>query len=489
MNQFLILLLSLSAGGAIITGFLLLGERLFGKKVTRVFTYYAWLAVLLRLCIPFGIVCHLLPNDWSVSQFVPSPDPATFTLVELYGMPDQGSNHISLPNPSRAAGTVELTGPATLAAHETISSNDEPAGSSAPTWGLLKKAHFWLAVWALGVIVFMWRYLWNYRKFIRALRQNLLPADDADIAVFAEWKESKRVTLQRSSSVAGPVLVGLLRPMLVLPAAPYVANGKEDALRDVLRHELIHYRRRDLYYAWFTALASCLHWFNPIMPLVRRKINNYRELACDEAVLRSLTSAERQRYGETLLNQAGASILPTGAPITGICESKIFLKERLLSIRDYRPRTIVELAISALLALFLIVSTSVMAGEVNRAEPYPIPVTAQEAMESLTGSILLHLSPGGESTTPAFQFMLPDYENTADFRISITGHTVAEGGGSLSVAWFDEYENLWAPGVYTFCPNDWQKFSDLVFTASLAGAKSFRLDLLSLYQQIGANQV
>lgn len=59
--------------------------------------------------------------------------------------------------------------------------------------------------------------------------------------------------------------------------------------------------RHDLLYKWLTAAVTSLHWFNPLMYLVRREVARRCELSCDEAVLHTLDQRGRRRYGETLL--------------------------------------------------------------------------------------------------------------------------------------------------------------------------------------------
>jgi len=76
-----------------------------------------------------------------------------------------------------------------------------------------------------------------------------------------------QVRLEESPLVNTTLLVGALRPVIVLPCG----ITQEECLRDILAHELTHARRHDLLYKWFAAAVTSLHWFNPLMPLVRRR--------------------------------------------------------------------------------------------------------------------------------------------------------------------------------------------------------------------------
>lgn len=78
----------------------------------------------------------------------------------------------------------------------------------------------------------------------------------------------------------------------------------ENALRHALLHELVHYRRRDLWLNALLLLVKSLYWFNPLMWWMEKLAIRDTELACDEEVLRLLPPEEHALYGETVLSAA-----------------------------------------------------------------------------------------------------------------------------------------------------------------------------------------
>lgn len=76
------------------------------------------------------------------------------------------------------------------------------------------------------------------------------------------------------------MLIGVVRPVIVLPR-----EVEQERLGDILAHELTHARRHDLLYKWFAVAVTGLHWFNPLMMVVRRQLNRACELSCDAAVV------------------------------------------------------------------------------------------------------------------------------------------------------------------------------------------------------------
>lgn len=109
---------------------------------------------------------------------------------------------------------------------------------------------------------------------------------------------------------AGPAVIGLIAPRIVLPAE---GRGYTPAERELIRaHEREHVARKDPRAAAAVAAIQCLCWFNPLVHLAAYLLRLDQELACDAAVIRSRPGA-RTLYGQTLLKtQLAATPLPFG---------------------------------------------------------------------------------------------------------------------------------------------------------------------------------
>jgi len=121
----------------------------------------------------------------------------------------------------------------------------------------------------------------------------------------------------RASSAAvsedAPAVRGVLRPRISLPPGiESVLTAAE--LEAVLLHERTHARRRDNLIRLVHEVGACVFWFHPLVWLAGSRLSLYRELSCDESVIRrsrgrELVSAlmKLTNPSETLLLQAGAS--------------------------------------------------------------------------------------------------------------------------------------------------------------------------------------
>jgi beta-lactamase regulating signal transducer with metallopeptidase domain/Flp pilus assembly protein TadD len=143
------------------------------------------------------------------------------------------------------------------------------------------------------------------------------------------------VRLLRSAEISVPVVWGIRRPMLLLPASS--SSWTAERLRVVLLHELAHVKRWDGATLLVTRAAVAMFWFHPLMWVLERISRNECERACDDLVLES--GARPSDYAEHLLSIARA--LPHTDPfrsVTLAMSRRSQLEGRLLSILQPRTR-------------------------------------------------------------------------------------------------------------------------------------------------------
>jgi beta-lactamase regulating signal transducer with metallopeptidase domain len=106
----------------------------------------------------------------------------------------------------------------------------------------------------------------------------------------------RRVRLVVTNSRLGPAVIGLFRPLIVLPTV--ITNTRTVAeLEPILAHELIHIRRGDLWFGLFQLLTSVVWWFHPLVWFTGRRLKLEIEQCCDEEVLAGLNCDPRVYAG------------------------------------------------------------------------------------------------------------------------------------------------------------------------------------------------
>lgn len=116
-----------------------------------------------------------------------------------------------------------------------------------------------------------------------------------------EMGVSRRVLLGMSDRVAAPLVVGVMRPMILLPMS-VVSSLSVDQLEFVLLHELAHVRRHDNLINLFQRFVEAIAFFHPAAWRISAWVRLEREHCCDAAVLSRRSS--RSAYAETLASLA-----------------------------------------------------------------------------------------------------------------------------------------------------------------------------------------
>ncbi len=168
----------------------------------------------------------------------------------------------------------------------------------------------------------------------------------------------RKVIVRKSSITRSPIMMGIFKPVLVLPDVLLTS----EQLDNILAHEMTHFRRNDILYKWFVAFVKCIHWFNPMTYFVSRQVNIWCEISCDLAVVEQMNKEEEISYINTIL-----ALLSTGKskniPLTtGMLGSKEALKRRFLMIKNKKSIRGKAKLVSGVVAAAVLVSTIGVSG-------------------------------------------------------------------------------------------------------------------------------
>ena len=283
--------------------------------------YCLWCLVLVKLCVPPSLalvtgVGGLLPTAAPVAQ--PAAAPARLAPAEA-GRPEAGG-----------VGSTAIAGkmPAPPSAVP------QPVAPAPFPWKSLA-----LALWAAGLLAMASLLALQYALIRRRLVRGSAVTDAATLALLDEARSAlggrRRVGLVTVDGIGSPVLFGLLRPRIVLPASALALPAEE--LRPILLHELAHLRRRDLWVNWAQAVLQSVYWFHPAVWLANARLRRERELIVDDMVLARL-GGERTAYGASLVSVLKASarrrMLTPG--YVGIAEPPGSVSARVRRILDGR---------------------------------------------------------------------------------------------------------------------------------------------------------
>jgi len=109
---------------------------------------------------------------------------------------------------------------------------------------------------------------------------------------------SKPVVLLESSLAEAPVVIGLLRPVILVPAG-LLTGLPADQIEAILLHELAHIRRRDYLVNLMQTVVESLLFYHPAVWWVSGLIRAERENCCDDMVV--ATDGDAHRYAAALV--------------------------------------------------------------------------------------------------------------------------------------------------------------------------------------------
>jgi len=220
--------------------------------------YHAHLALLLALPLSLALAPF-------ASWLIPTPEAVTFA-----------GDLLDLPLPAVEPIPVEVS-------PDAVAPSAEALGFG---WGVTHWIGV-LTVLAAGCAVLLLIRLAYLTYGLRRFRRRLSPVDAASVRSLCDGLAREMgvrvpVALYSTQDETTPMTFGWQRPVIVLPEA---LLGDAPALRLTLLHELVHVRRRDYVVGWVVRIVHGLFAVHPGVWVLRRRIDQYREISCDAETL------------------------------------------------------------------------------------------------------------------------------------------------------------------------------------------------------------
>ena len=157
-------------------------------------------------------------------------------------------------------------------------------------------------IWICGMAVQLIHQIRLERKIRRKLA-NRMECGKTVRQIFEEQcRELKlkpgKVRLYQSYNTDIPRMMGLFRPVVILPVNDY----SEEDLRVILTHELIHVSQKALWVRKLAQICLIIHWFNPTVWKCRKEIVRWTEYSCDASAAAKLKGLD---YYHVIFRHAG----------------------------------------------------------------------------------------------------------------------------------------------------------------------------------------
>lgn len=197
-----------------------------------------------------------------------------------------------------------------------------------------------LAVWLVGAVGLLLRLAGG--KFLghwgawKAPEINDKGFMDTVEQVARQFGVTERITILESNRFNVPFVTGILRPRLIMPS--HAKTWPSQRLKNILRHELAHVKRKDILIQFLAQVVCCIYWVNPLVWILERQLFLERERACDDMALgQDIKASEYAGHLMEVLEEMGSKTNYNLWVITAMAEGTDF-KDRILSILNPTAR-------------------------------------------------------------------------------------------------------------------------------------------------------
>ncbi|MDR3594849.1 M56 family metallopeptidase [Clostridium sp.] len=348
-------ILQISLAGSVLFLFLCVFNPFIKKTFSATWNYYMLVITLLVFIVPIGSFVKL-PSVTIYKNYLPAQNTSKILHLSKQNL-SQDNNEITSKQITNNNGS-EL---------KSTSEEQVDLGKSKEMLQIFNK-EILLYVWMLGVIIFIGKEAYAYIYFHKKLKSISNIIDDESIINTLEKCKRKlningKIVLKECLHIKSPMITGIFAPVITIPKM----NQDLDKLEIIFIHELIHYKRKDLWIKITALIANVINWFNPVVYILRNKINIICELSLDEQLIKNMDKSKRKYYGEIILEQIEYSQNKSLALGASVCKSRKELETRLKKIVFFKKSRKLIIGISFVVAM-MFTSTSLFAANAVFAE-------------------------------------------------------------------------------------------------------------------------
>lgn len=304
-----------------ITGLaILIIKSILNKKINKKYAYLLWMILIVKLVMPFGPESNLsLFNKIPVSI---NKNVNSTSQIKIHTYIEENYNANSDTPTSREEAS-------SISSAEAINDSNS----------FINIVPF---IWITGAILTLGAHIIFYLFFLKHMWKN--SREDKKYLEKVLLNCQKRLHIKRKIQVviddmiSSPSLIGIWKVKILMPST--LIDLSENQLQHIFLHELCHYKNKDTIINNIIIFLQCVHWFNPLMWFLFKKMKNDMEMACDERVLSVLQEEEHNKYGLTMLTVLEKISFPKKLSVgLNMADDKKTIKKRVELIKNAKHFT------------------------------------------------------------------------------------------------------------------------------------------------------
>lgn len=238
----------------------------------------------------------------------------------------------------------------------TPNSLTETAGSESEFASHKSWLTVFVTVWLIGVTALSLRLMFTLHRVARLRnRGTSQPAETLTQRVEAltrRLRVSRPVRLAQSALVEVPTVIGVLKPLILLPATAMTGLSSEQ-LDAILAHEIAHIRRHDYFVNLIQTVIETLLFYHPAVWWLSGRIRQERENCCDD--IASNVCENPIRYAEALVRMEELRA-PAGGLVMAASGGSLAFRIRRLLGQPARETSSPNWWVGGLVSLLIVVA-------------------------------------------------------------------------------------------------------------------------------------
>ncbi len=198
-------------------------------------------------------------------------------------------------------------------------------------------------IWLAGFIITL---LWIITSFIILkckIKSTSSSPSDTTVEILNRCKEitgvHKKIKIIVQCHINSTALYGLFKSKILITKD--FENMDASHIEYTFLHELSHYKRGDIAVNYLLIFLRCVHWFNPVIWFLFKKIRRDTEIATDECAMNYLSQEEHKSYGMALINTL--SLKPQKLPnMLGMANNKANITKRIKAVAKFKKAGILQ---------------------------------------------------------------------------------------------------------------------------------------------------
>lgn len=154
-------------------------------------------------------------------------------------------------------------------------------------------------IWIAGALFFLIKLTIRYIKLKKMLDRIPVKKDErAESVLTAVLKDKeKRPEIVKTSAIQIPCCAGVFHKRILIPAKEY----SDEELHYIILHEYTHLKNNDVLTKLLINSVCAVYWWNPLVYLLRKDMQQSLEIRCDGQVSKKMDSISRSNYLAVML--------------------------------------------------------------------------------------------------------------------------------------------------------------------------------------------